>query len=225
MALIYVADDDANICNLIKKQLESDGFETEIFLNGKDLLEKFQLNPCDLILTDIMMPEMGGYDLCKAIRISSTVPVIMISAKDEEIDMVIGLEIGADDYISKPFSLRALSVKCRNMLRRYNNKIIVNENILTCRDLAIDLPSRKVLLSGEELEVTAKEYDLLVFLLQNKNQAFSRDKLIESVWGYDYLGDSRQVDHMIKRLRKKLLLFECDFQIKTIWGYGYKVEE
>ncbi len=225
MPLIYIADDDKNICKLLQSQLESDGFDVITFSDGKKLLDEFKTQPCELILTDIMMPELNGYELCKEVRKISDVPIIMISAKDEEVDMILGLELGGDDYISKPFSLRAVSIKIRNILRRYDKAIEKDINLLHCKDLSLDLTSRCILIEGTEFPVTAREYDLLEFFLKNKNHAFSREKLIEMVWGYGYVGDTRQVDHMIKRLRKKFLEFNCTFQIETIWGFGYKVSD
>ncbi len=225
--LIYIAEDDKNLCSILKSQLVSDGFEVKEFYNGKTLLDEFLLSPCDLIITDIMMPELSGYDLCKIIRQQSDVPIIMLSAKDEEIDKLIGLELGSDDYISKPYSLREVSVKVKNMLRRIKNysSETNSEEVISCKDVIINTISREVKIKEEDFQVTTKEFELLELLIQNKNVAFSREKIIENIWGYDYYGDSRQVDHLIKRLRKKLLLAGADFNIETIWGYGYKVSE
>lgn len=222
---IFIADDDVNICNLLRSQLESNGYDVETFLDGQDLLANFQVNPCNLIITDIMMPNLNGYDLCREIRKTSDLPFIMISAKDEEIDRILGLELGSDDYISKPFSLRELSVKVRNMLKRLQPVLNDNDEILLCKDIKINKKNRTIILCDEQFQATTKEYDLLEFLVLNKNQAFSRDMLIENVWSYDYYGDSRQVDHLIKRLRKKMLLTNCEFKIETLWGFGYKVED
>lgn len=172
------------------------------------------------------MPSMSGYDLCREIRKISDVPIMMISAKDEEIDRVLGLELGSDDYISKPFSLREITVKVRNMLRRRSNSVIQNsEERLFCKDLEIVKANRTILIDGKEFKVTAKEYDLLELLIENKNKAFSREMIIEKIWGYDYFGETRQVDHLIKRLRKKMLLAETECKIETIWGFGYKVSD
>ncbi len=226
--LIYIADDDKNLCAILKSQLISDGYEVMEFYNGKDLLDMFIKKPCDLIITDIMMPKLTGYDLCKEIRQQSDIPIIMLSAKDEEIDKIIGLELGSDDYLSKPFSLREISVKVKNMLRRlkkHNKDITAENDSLHCKDLLLNTTSRSVHINDEEFQVTTKEYELLELLITNKNVAFSREKIIENIWGYDYYGDSRQVDHLIKRLRKKLLLAGAEFGIETIWGYGYKVSE
>jgi DNA-binding response OmpR family regulator len=224
--LIYIADDDENVCNLLKSQLVSEDYLVEEFYNGEELLKRFSSQPCELIITDIMMPHMSGYELCTEIRKSSDVPIIMISAKDEEIDKILGLELGSDDYISKPFSLREITIKVKNMLRRANNTSVINtEDRLICKDLVIIKANRMIHIHGEELKTTAKEYDLLELLIENKNQAFSREMVIEKVWGYDYYGETRQVDHLIKRLRKKMLLADSECKIETIWGYGYKVSD
>ncbi|WP_242631642.1 response regulator transcription factor [Sedimentibacter sp. zth1] len=224
--MIYIADDDKNVCQLLKSQLLSENYLVETFYDANSLLSKFLQNSCDLVITDIMMPKISGYELCKEIRKISDIPIIMISAKDEEIDRILGLELGSDDYISKPFSLREISIKVRNMLHRVNNNFLCNtDNRLFCKDVEIIKSNRVVLIHGEEFITTVKEYDLLELLIANKNQAFSREKIIKKVWGYDYFGDTRQVDHLIKRLRKKMLLAEIECKIETIWGYGYKVSD
>lgn len=211
---------------MLKSQLISESYDVETFYNGEMLLERFLSTPCDLIITDIMMPNMSGYDLCKEIRKISDVPIMMVSAKGEEIDRVIGLELGSDDYISKPFSLREISVKVRNMLRRRSSNVVQNiEGRLVCKDLHIIKANRTILIDDKEFKTTAKEYSLLELLIENKNNAFSREMIIEKIWGYDYFGDTRQVDHLIKRLRKKMLLAETECKIETIWGFGYKVSD
>lgn len=223
--LIYIADDDKNVCDLLKSQLVSDNYSVEEFYDANSLFTRFLQAPCELVITDIMMPGMSGYELCREIRKVSEVPIIMISAKDEEIDRILGLELGSDDYISKPFSLREISIKVRNMLRRANGKPSQVDDRLICKNLEINKTSRTININGEEFQTTTKEYELLELLVLNKNQAFSREMIIERVWGYDYLGDSRQVDHLIKRLRKKMLLADSECKIETIWGYGYKVSD
>lgn len=171
------------------------------------------------------MPNMSGYELCRAIRDISNVPIIMISAKDEEIDKILGLELGSDDYISKPFSLREITIKVRNMLRRANNQCVNTSEKLVLKDLEIIKSRRSILIHGQEFKVTTKEYELLKLLIENKNKPFSRESIIEKVWGYEYYGDTRQVDHLIKRLRKKMLLEGSECKIETLWGYGYKVSD
>lgn len=220
MALIYIVDDDQDLLNILSLQLIKEGYTVEAFLRGALLVEAFNKMPCDLIISDIMMPKMNGYEVCRIIRKTSEVPIIMLSAKDEEIDKILGLELGSDDYITKPFSLREVVIKVRNMLRRYQPKIC---HQLSCKDLVMDIESRNCFIDKKEIELTSKEFDLLELFIKNKNHAFSRNQLIENVWGYDYYGDSRQVDHVIKRIRKKLIALEADFKIDTIWGFGYKV--
>lgn len=223
---IYIADDDKKICSLLKNQLASEGYCVEEFYCSEDLMARFNSNPCDLIITDIMMREMSGYELCRRIRETSDVPIIMISARDEEIDRVLGLELGGDDYISKPFSLREISAKVRNMLhRRTNAGKADSAAALTCLDLTVNKTDRTVTIHGAGLKTTPREFDLLELLLENKNKAFSREEIIKKLWGYDYFGDTRQVDHLIKRLRKKMLLADSECRIETIWGYGYKVSD
>lgn len=226
MKHIYVADDDKNICTLLKSHIENAGYKVEFFENGKLLLDKFNTAPCDMIITDIVMPIMGGYDLCREIRKISMIPVFMISANNEEIDRVLGLELGSDDYISKPISFRELLIKIRNTFKRiemYENPKEEDENEIICKDLKLNKESRDICINGELMQTTAKEFELLLFFLENLNRAFSREQIIEKIWGYDYYGDSRQVDHMIKRLRKKMLTVGSQCQIETVWGFGYKI--
>lgn len=222
MSLIYVADDDKNLCEILKQHLSNEGYEVDTFLSGESLLEAFTRKHCHLIISDIMMPGMNGYELCKAIRRISDIPFIMLSAKGEEMDRILGLELGSDDYISKPFSLREITIKVKNMLRRSSG---MKESIsqLHCKDISINVEKRLILINKREMKVTSREFDLIHYFLQNKNIALSREVIIEQVWGFDYLGDTRQVDHIIKRIRKKLLEMKTEFTIDTIWGYGYKV--
>jgi len=226
MKLIYVADDDKNICTLLKSHIESAGYKVQVFSNGKELLDRFSEKECDMIITDIVMPVMGGYDLCKEIRKISMLPVFMISANNDEIDRVLGLELGSDDYISKPISFRELIIKIKNTFKRiemYRNPIDKDENTVSLKDVTLNKGDREVFINGELLQTTTKEFDLLLLFLTNINRAFSREQIIEKIWGYDYYGDSRQVDHMIKRLRKKMLLVSAECQIETVWGFGYKM--
>lgn len=181
---------------------------------------------CSLIITDIMMPYMTGYELCYEIRSISDVPIIMLSAKDEEKDKILGLKLGSDDYLAKPFSLNELSLKVRNMLRRLNKTNINSTNdVLVCQDIVIDKKSRVITIHSIPLKVTVKEYNLLEFLIKNKNKAFSREEILEEVWEYDYYGDTRQVDHIVKRIRKKMFLAQSICKIETLWGFGYKVSD
>lgn len=224
--LIYIADDDKEICKLLKKHIESAGYGVEVFFDGRSLLDRFEERQCDMIITDIAMPKMNGYDLCREIRKTSMLPVFMISANNDEIDRVLGLELGSDDYIAKPIGFRELIVKIRNTFRRidmYNAPSAGEDEDLRCGDLSLSESKREVKIGGETLQTTAKEFDLLQLFMENRNVAFSRERIIEEIWGYDYYGDTRQVDHMIKRLRKKMILAGAKCGIQTVWGYGYKL--
>lgn len=223
---LYIADDESKIRDLLKAHLGAEGYDVEVFADGQKLLARFAERFCDMVITDIMMPKMNGYDLCRQIRKTSDVPIFMISAKDEEIDRVLGLELGSDDYISKPFSLREMSAKIRNIFARIDRMHqSATTDEIACRDVRLKKDDRTVFVRGELLKTTAKEFDLLLLFFENKNMAFSREKIIERIWGYDYFGDTRQVDHLIKRLRKKMLMAEAECQIETVWGYGYKISD
>ena len=221
---IYIADDEENIRNLIKAYLIKEGYKVQAYNTGDKLLEAFNSDRPDMVILDIMMPGSDGYEICREIRKKSRIPIIFISAKDEEIDRILGLELGSDDYISKPFSPREMVVRVKNIFKRIDEKE-EEKQVINCRDLVINVNERSVKINGVELDITNKEYELLYLLCVNKNQAFSREKIIEKIWGYDYVGEARPVDDLIKRLRKKLKTEKGSFKIKTIWGYGYKVEE
>ncbi|OOO00262.1 MAG: hypothetical protein ATN35_08125 [Epulopiscium sp. Nele67-Bin004] len=222
--LIYTAEDDKNIGNLLVTHLQNNGYTVKGFSNGQELLDEFKITPCDLIITDIMMPVMGGYELCKQIRTISMVPIIMISANNDEIDRVLGLELGADDYIGKPISFRELCIKVKNLLMRAKFTAEKdNKEVARHKDLSMDFDAHVVKIGEKVLTVTPKEFDLLKLFITHKNRAFSREQIINSVWEYDYDGDARQVDHVIKRLRKKMLEHNAECQIQTVWGIGYKI--
>jgi len=221
---IYIADDEENIRNLIKAYLIKEGYKVQAYNTGDKLLEAFNSDRPDMVILDIMMPGSDGYEICREIRKKSRIPIIFISAKDEEIDRILGLELGSDDYISKPFSPREMVVRVKNIFKRIDEKE-EEKQVIICRDLVINANERSVKINGEDLDISNKEYELLYLLCLNKNQAFSREQIIEKIWGYDYVGDARPVDDLIKRLRKKLKTEKGSFKITTIWGYGYKVEE
>lgn len=228
MEKIYIAEDDKSISSILSVHLEQNGYIVKCFHEGKSLMEAFTLSPCDLIITDIMMPIMNGYDLCREIRKTSLIPLIMISANNEEVDRILGLELGADDYISKPINLRELTIKVKNALRRMeivgkNNSIIGDTNIIKYLDLILNLENRTAQINNDIFDVTTKEFDFLELLLKNVGKAFSREEIIREVWQYDFDGDMRQVDQLIKRLRKKMLLLGTECEIKTVWGFGYKI--
>ena len=224
MKYIFVVDDEKNIRELVKKYLEKEGYNVTLLENGMNLIGKIKELCPDLIVLDIMMPGIDGIELCKEIRKNSDIPIILISARDEEFDRILGLEIGGDDYLSKPFSPRELVVRIKNIFRRLEKNGNTSD-IISIKDLNMDIGRRFVEKNGEELKLTTKEYELMEFLFRNKNMPFTREQLIEKIWGYDYLGDLRVIDDLIKRIRKKLRKIDSKLEISTVWGYGYKISE
>jgi len=219
---ILIVDDDENICEVIKMYVESSGYNTRVCHNGREAQEVFLEYRPDLVLLDIMLPNIDGIDVLKWIRKDYETPVIMLTAKGETFDKVLGLELGADDYIVKPFEPKEMLARMKAVLRRYN---IDNENkeILKFEQLTIDINSYTVLYKDEEIKMPPKEFELLYYLAGNKNRVFTREQLLCEVWGYDYPGDSRTVDVHVKRLREKLQ-GGPNWQIETVWGVGYKFE-
>ncbi len=220
---ILVVDDDVNICQLIRLYLEKEGFEVHCSNDGGSALADFEkVNPSAIIL-DIMLPVMNGLDVLKEIRKKSTVPIIMLTAKGETIDKVLGLELGADDYMVKPFESKELGARVKAVLRRADNKA-TNSKEISFPNLNINLSTYELKLGGETVEIPPKELELLYFLCNHANNVFTRDQLLDQVWGYDFFGDSRTVDVHIKRLREKLEKYSDEWQLKTVWGVGYKFE-
>lgn len=224
--LIYVVDDEQNIRDLIKSYLQKEGFDVETFPDGKTAYDNFKSRQADMLIIDIMMPGMDGYTLCSEIRKFGDVPIIMVSAKDDEIDRVVGLELGSDDYISKPFSPRELIARVKNIFKRIkDDKNLRNDNRNEIRfcDLTILPEERRIMKGSMELELTSKEFDFLLFLIKGKNRVFSREQLLNNIWGYDYMGDNRAIDDLVKRIRKKIAQAGSVLEITTVWGAGYKV--
>ncbi|WP_125154241.1 response regulator transcription factor [Clostridium rectalis] len=219
---ILIVDDDLNICEVIKMYLDSAGYDTRVSNDGKEAQEAFEEYKPDLVLLDIMLPHMDGIDVLKWIRKDSHCPVIMLTAKGETFDKVLGLELGADDYMVKPFEPKELVARVKAVLRRYNSDGEDRE-VLKFEDLVIDINSYTVIYKDEEIKMPPKEFELLYYLANNKNRVFTREQLLCEVWGYDYPGDSRTVDVHIKRLREKLS-GGVNWQIETVWGVGYKFE-
>jgi DNA-binding response OmpR family regulator len=176
------------------------------------------------LVLDIMLPESDGLELCREIRKTSDVPIIFVSARDEEFDRILGLELGGDDYLSKPFSPRELMVRIKNIFKRLEKKVHTNEVSSSIKDITIYFERRCALKQGVELKLTTKEYELFEFLIRNKGMPFNRDQLVERIWGYDYIGESRIIDDLVKRIRKKLEVAESELEIITVWGYGYKID-
>ena len=223
---ILLVDDDPNIRQLVKLYLEKEGFEVEEADRGDTALEKFRQSPPDLMLLDVMLPGMDGWQVLREARKTSGVPIIMLTAKDETFDKVLGLELGADDYIAKPFDMKELVARIKAVIRRYQApEPSEASKELSFPGLRVNISQYTVNYMGKELEMPPKELELLNFLASHPNQVFTREQLLEQVWGYDYFGDSRTVDVHVKRLREKLTEGEkLGWQIKTVWGVGYKFE-
>lgn len=219
---ILIVDDDENICDVIKMYLETTGYNVKAVHDGKKAQEAFESFNPGLIILDMMLPGIDGMEVLKWIRKESNVPVIMLTAKGETFDKVLALEIGADDYVVKPFEPKELLARVKAVMRRYSADSS-NNDVLNFPGLTIDANSYKVVYKGEEIKTPPKEFELLHYLASNKNKVFTRDQLLCEVWGYDYPGDSRTVDVHIKRLREKLSGGE-NWQLETVWGVGYKFE-
>lgn len=229
MKHVFVIDDDVNIRQLMVRYLEKEGYKVTAFENADNVLEYFTTMQPDALVLDIMMPgSMDGLDLCKKLRMTSEVPIIFVSAKDEAVDRIIGLELGADDYLSKPFSPRELLVRLKIIFRRIEPIVVAPTQELSTyqtKDLKIDDSKRVCTINDRELSLTNNEYMLLFYLVKNKNISFTRENLIQNIWGYDYVGESRMIDDLVKRLRKKLKIAGSAAEITTVWGYGYRIDD
>ena len=227
---ILIIDDDNNIAELISLYLTKECFETKIVNDGEQALKEFQTFQPDLLLLDLMLPGIDGYQVCREIRHTSDVPIIMLSAKGETFDKVLGLELGADDYIIKPFDSKALVARVKAVLRRYQPPIQQTVprseqqgEYVEYPDLIVNLTNYSVLYKGHSVEMPPKELELLYFLASSPNQVFTREQLLDHIWGYEYVGDTRTVDVHIKRLREKIK-DHAGWAITTVWGIGYKFE-
>lgn len=222
---IMVVDDDQNIAQLIRLYLEKEGYAVESYARGDTALAAFKQKPPALLLLDIMLPGMDGWQVCRAVRQISTIPVIMISAKDETFDKVLGLELGADDYITKPFDPKEMVARVKAVLRRGGPSEQAENDTLSFPGLTMSLSRYEVTYRGQRVEMPPKELELLYFLSSHQNLVFTREQLLEKVWGFDYFGDSRTVDVHVKRLREKLPESESlGWMIRTVWSVGYKFE-
>jgi len=224
--LIYIADDEINICNIIKSFLIKDGFDVEIFNDGLSILEAFNKKQADMLILDIMMPEIDGYALCSLIRLKSSVPIIIVSAKDTESDKITGLKLGGDDYLTKPFSPLELIARINSIFRRINlDKTSTNSNqIVKLSDILINFDTKQVEVNNTPLNLTVMELSLLYYLIKNKNRAISRSELLDKVWGFENKVETRATDDMIKRIRKKLSDVGSELKIDTIWGFGFTIK-
>ena len=221
---ILVVDDDEHIAELISLYLIREGYDTKEVYNGNDAVKAFEEYKPNLIMLDIMLPGLDGYGVCKEIRKTSGVPIIMLTAKGDTIDKVLGLELGADDYMVKPFEPKELTARVKAVLRRYDKtENTADKNVLTYDNLEINLSNYTVKYYGEFLNFPPKEFELLYFLAKRPNQVFTRDQLLDKIWGYEYIGDTRTVDVHIKRIREKFNRKD-KWSVKTVWGVGYKFE-
>ncbi len=225
MPTILIADDNKQITSILEEYAKKEGYTPAVALDGREAVDLFlKINP-DIVLLDVMMPKMDGFEVCREIRKTSNVPVIMITARGEDFEKIMGLDIGADDYIVKPFSPGEVMARVRAILRRMVRPDEQKQQQFMYKNLKINLDDYIVTIDEHPVSLTKKEIELLWTLSTNKNKVFSRDNLLNSIWGYDYFGDNRTVDSHIKRLRAKLDEFAHEsWDIKTIWGVGYKFE-
>lgn len=222
---ILIVDDDENICELLNLYLKKDGFDTVIANNGRQAVEYAEKYSPDLIMLDIMLPELDGWQVCREIRKKSEVPIIMLTAKGETFDKILGLELGADDYVTKPFDTKEVIARIKAVLRRTNDNDKQNNTQEVRFDkLRINLTNYELEVDGNRIDTPPKELELIFHLASNPNRVYTRDQLLDEVWGFDYYGDSRTVDVHVKRLREKLENISDEWSLKTVWGVGYKFE-
>ena len=221
---VLVVEDDANIAELLRLYLEKDGFEVSIAVDGGKGISEFERFSPDLVLLDIMLPVMDGWSVCREIRSLSKTPIIMLTAKGETLDKVSGLEMGADDYVVKPFDVKELIARIHAVMRRYGMEESQKEKRLVFDKLVIDMVSFELIVDGKKVDTPPKEMELLYHLASSPNRVYTRNQLLDEVWGFDYFGDSRTVDVHVKRLREKLENVSDQWALKTVWGVGYKFE-
>jgi len=222
---ILVVDDEKLIVKGIRFSLEQDGYEVDVAYDGEEALEKFRSGGYDIILLDIMLPKLTGYEVCQQIRETSGVPIIMLTAKGEDMDKILGLDYGADDYITKPFNILEVKARIKAIMRRSRGEKKNNDEIIEKGELRLDISNRRIYISGKEISLTAKEFDVLELLIRHPDKVYSREDLLNLVWGRDYPGDERTVDVHIRRLREKIEQSPGDPKyVHTKWGVGYYFE-
>lgn len=223
---ILIIDDDTAVCEMIKNYFEKEGYEVKAVNDGVAGVDSFKLYNPDIVLLDIVLPKKDGWQVCREIREVSNQPIIMISAKSDTFDKVLGLELGADDYVVKPFDIKELSARVKAVLRRTrtHSSAKTDNEVIKLENIEISLQKYELKLFGKAIDIPPKELELLYFLASNFNRVFTRDQLLDKVWGFDYLGDSRTVDVHVKRLREKLEGVSDKWTLKTVWGVGYKFE-
>lgn len=221
---ILVVDDDTNICELLRLYLEKEGFETVVANDGEQAVEYANKYTPDLILLDIMLPKLDGWQVCRQIRKTLETPIIMLTAKGETFDKILGLELGADDYITKPFDTKEVIARVKAVLRRTYDSEKNSMQEVKYDKLRINLTNYELVVDGKSIDTPPKELELIYHLASNPNRVYTRDQLLDEVWGFDYYGDSRTVDVHVKRLREKLENISPEWSLKTVWGVGYKFE-
>ena len=235
MKKVLVVDDDPNIVEVLRLYFDKDGFAVVSCLTGDKAVETFQTSQPDLVVLDLMLPGKDGYDICREIRKTSDVPIIMLTARSDTLDKVVGLELGADDYLQKPFEPKELLARVKAVLRRTKKQETTsseskdnkdNTEVISYEGFTVDTARYVVTVDGKEIDIPPKELELLFFLASHPNRVFTREQLLENVWGYDFYGESRTVDVHVKRIREKLEKpnVKTNWQIKTVWGVGYKFE-
>jgi DNA-binding response OmpR family regulator len=223
---ILLVEDEKTLAKALKFNLEKEGFRVEVAFDGEEALNAMSGEEPDLVILDLMLPKIDGYEVCRSIRRSSDVPIIMLTARDEDIDKILGLELGADDYMTKPFNTRELLARIRAILRRTVQQAAAARSFIKVGDLQIDVIKHKVTVKGREVALTSREYNLLSLLASNPGKVYSREELLEEIWGDDYSGDVRTVDVHIRHLREKIEEFPAEPNIiLTVWGAGYKFRE
>ena len=222
---ILVVDDDKNICELLRLYLEKEGYNVILSHDGSEAVVKFKALSPDLILLDVMLPGLDGWQVCREIRKKSNVPIIMLTAKGETFDKVLGLELGADDYVVKPFDTKEIIARVKAVLRRIDQNNVPVENKEVVYDkLVVNMTRYELKVDGKVIDTPPKELELLFHLASNPNRVYTRDQLLDEVWGFEYYGDSRTIDVHVKRLREKLEGVSSQWSLKTVWGVGYKFE-
>ena len=221
---VLVVDDDSNICELLRLYLEKENYDVKVVYDGRIAVDTVSSFQPDIMLLDVMMPKLDGWQVCREVRKFSQVPIIMITAKGEVFDKVLGLELGADDYVTKPFDTKEVVARVKAVLRRSSTEEESQELVVKYDKLVINKTNYEMLVNGESIDTPPKELELIFHLASNPNRVYTRDQLLDEVWGFDYYGDSRTVDVHVKRLREKLEGVSDEWSLKTVWGVGYKFE-
>ncbi len=221
---ILIVDDDKNICELLRLYLNKEGYQISLAHDGQAAVDTFEQQHPDLVLLDVMMPKMDGWEVCRRIRAAGDTPVIMLTAKGETFDKVLGLELGADDYVVKPFDAKEVVARIKAVLRRCSAGEENRDGIIRYDNLSVDMSRYELKVKDKVVDAPPKELELLSFLASHPNRVFTRDQLLDEVWGFEYYGDSRTIDVHVKRLREKLASASDKWELKTVWGVGYKFE-